>query len=137
MNSHLPGQRTTLGAILLKVHRSYLKPFMPLLDQGVIQGLAHITGGGFYENIPRILPSGCGAEIRKNSWPVPNIFRLLQGKGQVPEREMYRTFNMGIGMVAVVRARDKVAVLRQLGLVRQETWEIGWIVKGKKEVRLL
>lgn len=136
VNSHLPGLRTTVGAILLRVHRPYLKPLMPLLDQGLIKGLAHITGGGFYDNIPRILPMGCGVEVRKDAWPVPAIFRLLQEKGRVSEREMYRTFNMGIGMVAVVRAKDKPAVLRHLGLVRQEAWEIGRVVRGKKEVRL-
>ena len=136
LDDYLAELRTTVGKALLKVHRSYLKPLTPLIDRGLIKGLAHITGGGFYENIPRILPQGCRVEIRRDSWPVPALFGLLQEKGRVPEHEMYRTFNMGIGMIAVVREKDIIAVLRQLGLVRQEAWDIGRIVKGKKEVRL-
>jgi phosphoribosylformylglycinamidine cyclo-ligase len=136
VNGYLPELRTTVGQALLKVHRSYLKPLTPLIDRGLIKGLAHITGGGLYENIPRILPQGCKVEIRRNSWPVPALFGLLQEKGRVPEHEMYRTFNMGIGMIVVVREKDKMTVLRRLGLVRQEAWDIGRIVKGRKEVRL-
>jgi len=136
VDGYLPELRTTVGKALLKVHRSYLKPLSPLIDRGLIKGLAHITGGGFYENIPRILPQGCRVEIRRDSWPIPALFGLLQEKGRVPEREMYRVFNMGIGMIAVVREKDKAAVLRQLGLVRQEAWEIGRVVKGKKAVRI-
>jgi len=136
LDDYLAELRTTVGKALLKVHRSYLKPLTPLIDRGLIKGLAHITGGGFYENIPRILPQGCRVEIRRDSWPVPALFGLLQEKGRVPEREMYRVFNMGIGMIAVVREKDKAAVLRQLGLVRQEAWEIGRVVKGKKAVRI-
>ena len=136
VDGYLPELRTTVGKALLKVHRSYLKPLTPLIDRGLIKGLAHITGGGFYENIPRILPQGCRVEIRRDSWPIPALFGLLQEKGRVPEYEMYRAFNMGIGMIAVVREKDKAAVLRQLGLVRQEAWEIGRVVKGKKAVRI-
>ncbi len=136
VDGYLPELGTTMGKALLKVHRSYLKPLTPLIERGLIKGLAHITGGGFYENIPRILPQGCRVEIRRDSWPIPALFGLLQEKGRVPEREMYRTFNMGIGMIAVVREKDKAAVLRQLGLVRQEAWEIGRVVKGKKTVRI-
>jgi len=136
VDRYLPGLKATVGETLLKVHRSYLKPLMPLIEKGHIKGLAHITGGGFYENIPRVLPEGYGADIRKSAWPVPTIFRLIQEKGKVPEREMYRTFNMGIGMVAVVREEDKGMVLRRLSLLRQEAWEIGRVVKGKKEVRI-
>ncbi len=136
VDGYLPELRTTMGKALLKVHRSYLKPLTPLIERGLIKGLAHITGGGFYENIPRILPQDCRVEIRRDSWSIPALFSLLQEKGRVPVREMYRTFNMGIGMIAVVREKDKAAVLRQLELVRQEAWEIGRVVKGKKAVRI-
>ncbi len=136
VDTYMPALRTTMGHALLQVHRSYLKPLIPLIERGLVKGLAHLTGGGFYENIPRILPQGCRVEIRKGAWPVPALFRLLQEKGQVPEREMYRTFNMGIGMIAIIREKDGAGVLRRLGLVRQEAWEIGRVFKGKKEVRI-
>lgn len=133
---YLPELKATVGETLLKVHRSYLLPLWPLIERGLIKGLAHLTGGGFYENIPRVLPEGTGVEIGKDAWAVPPIFRLIQEKGKVPEREMYLTFNMGVGMAAIVREKDKGNVLRQLALFRQEAWEIGRVTKGKKEVRV-
>jgi phosphoribosylformylglycinamidine cyclo-ligase len=96
---------TTVGEELLRVHRSYLKPVGELGARVPIKGLAHVTGGGVLENLPRILPGGCGARIRRGSWPVPPIFPLLMREGDVTEGEMYRVFNMGLGMLIVV-ARD-------------------------------
>src|SRR2546428_7223847 len=98
-NTYLEELGTTVGEALLQAHVSYLKPLEGLLDSGVIKGLAHITGGGLIDNIPRILPEDTAVEIRKGSWPVLPIFKLIQRMGNVPEPEMYRTFNMGVGMV--------------------------------------
>src|ERR1043165_9599597 len=96
----------TAGEALLLPHLSYLKPLDGLLDRGVIKGLAHITGGGLTDNIPRILPEGTAVQIYKGAWPIPPLFELLQRLGNVSEREMYRTFNMGLGMVIVCAPAD-------------------------------
>src|ERR1043165_6677323 len=96
----------TAGEALLLPHLSYLKPLDGLLDRGVIKGLAHITGGGLTDNIPRILPEGTAVQIDKGAWPIPPLFELLQRLGNVSEREMYRTFNMGVGMVIVCAPAD-------------------------------
>src|SRR5437773_3526603 len=102
----------TIGAALLKPHLSYLPLLEGLIDSGLIKGLAHITGGGLLENIPRILPEGAAVEIRKGSWPVLPIFDLMQQIGNIEEPEMFRTFNMGIGMV-VISARENLDHVRK------------------------
>jgi phosphoribosylformylglycinamidine cyclo-ligase len=111
----------TVGDELLKVHVSYgplvqelLKRFNKVGKPLVIKGLAHITGGGFVDNIPRVLPSKCDVVVRKGSWPVLPIFQLLQNQGQIAEEEMYQVFNMGIGMTVIVAAEQADAVLRQI-----------------------
>jgi phosphoribosylformylglycinamidine cyclo-ligase len=96
----------TVGEELLRVHKSYLKPVTTLIGTDRIKGLAHITGGGIVGNLPRILPKGCGAAIRKGSWPVPPVFDLLQSRGGVEEAEMFKVFNMGLGMLVVVGRSD-------------------------------
>src|SRR5437588_701583 len=101
----------SVGEALLQPHLSYLRDLEPLLDSEIIKGLAHITGGGLLENIPRILPEGTAAEIIAGSWPVLPVFTLLARIGHVPEREMYRTFNMGIGM-AVITSADQAGLVR-------------------------
>ncbi len=98
---------STVGDELLRIHRSYVKPVMALKSSVRIKGLAHVTGGGIVENLPRVLPKGCGARIRKGSWPVPPIFSFIQARGGVDEAEMYRVFNMGLGMLVVVGAEDR------------------------------
>lgn len=125
-----------LADALLAPHRSYFGLLYPLLSDGRsgIKALAHLTGGGFLENIPRILPPGAGAEIRRDSWPVPPLFQLLQKLGRVDPLEMYRVFNLGIGMVVVVGA-EKAAALQQA--IPEETWQIGQIAAGETEVRLV
>jgi phosphoribosylformylglycinamidine cyclo-ligase len=100
----------TVGEALLQPHVSYLKPLDGLLDSGLIKGLAHITGGGLTDNIPRILPEGSAVEIKKGSWPVLPVFKLMREIGNVAEAEMYRAFNMGVGMVVVTAPQDKAAV---------------------------
>ena len=123
----------TIGEALLKSHVSYLRDLEGLLDNGKIKGLAHITGGGLLENIPRILPDGAGVEIRKGSWPVLPVFDLMQRLGNIAEPEMFRTFNMGIGMVIVCSPDDAVEIKAALG----SCYEIGRVVKGNGLVSLV
>ena len=122
----------TVGAALLEKHASFLKPLENLLDSGKIKGLAHITGGGFLENIPRILPKNLAVEIKRGMWLEPPIFGLMQKLGNVADAEMFRTFNMGIGMVVVCAAEDKEFMRENLG----ECFEIGRVVEGNKEVKI-
>lgn len=124
----------TVGEGLLQPHLSYLKSLDGLLDAGMIKGLAHITGGGLTDNIPRILPEGTAVEIDKGAWPVLPIFKLMQEIGNVPETEMYRTFNMGVGMVVVVSADDCAKVESHLRTEDTPVYRIGRVVKGDKEV---
>jgi phosphoribosylformylglycinamidine cyclo-ligase/phosphoribosylamine--glycine ligase/phosphoribosylformylglycinamidine cyclo-ligase len=132
LETEFPELDMTLGEALLTPHRSYLSLLQPCLRE--MKGLAHLTGGGFIENIPRILPEGMAVEIRKDSWPVPPLFSLIQQKGEVPPEEMYRVFNMGIGMVAVV-ARENVSKVQQI--LSEKTYILGEVVAGDKKVILL
>jgi phosphoribosylformylglycinamidine cyclo-ligase len=100
------------------------------LDKGVIKGLAHITGGGLTDNIPRILPEGTAVQIKRDSWPTPPLFELLRRLGNVSDSEMYRTFNMGVGMVIVCSASDAETIKTHLG----ECYDIGGVVTGNREV---
>jgi phosphoribosylformylglycinamidine cyclo-ligase len=125
----------TVGEVLLQPHVSYLTALESLLDSGMIKGLAHITGGGLTDNIPRILPEGTAVEIAKGSWPVLPIYKLMQSIGNVPESEMYRTFNMGAGMVIVTAAENCQTVkseLKSSGAV----FEIGRVTSGNREVTI-
>jgi phosphoribosylformylglycinamidine cyclo-ligase len=134
--THLDQLGETVGAALLKSHVSYLRDLEGLLDAGAIKGLAHITGGGLLENIPRILPSGTGVEIDRDSWPVLPIFKLLQEIGNVADGEMYRTFNMGIGMVLIC-GPDSPQTAKLLESRPQACYEIGRIVTGDGKVRIV
>ena len=118
----------TVGEALLATHASFLPQIGPLLDSGVIKGLVHITGGGFLENIPRILPEGVAVEINRGTWPELPIFGMMQRLGNVDEKEMFRTFNMGIGMVVVCSEFDKASVFEQLGV----NHEIGKVIAGDR-----
>ena len=113
-SSRLPGSAMTVGEELLRVHKNY-QPLLAKIPVGAIKGLAHITGGGLIDNLPRILPSNCDAVIETKSWKIPCIFQILQQNGNIDLREMYHVFNMGIGMVAVVaeqNARRVMAILK-------------------------
>jgi len=121
----------TAGEGLLLPHLSYLKPLDGLLDRGIVKGLAHITGGGLTDNIPRILPEGTAVKIDKGSWPIPALLELLRQLGNVSESEIYRTFNMGVGMVIVCSSADAAAIKKHLG---EECYAIGEVVTGKREV---
>jgi len=129
----LTGQ--TIGDALLKVHINYCKPVLGLLDKGInIKGIVHITGGGFIENIPRVLPKKFNAEIQKGSWPMLPIFPYMQKVGKVPEQEMYRVFNMSIGLIIIVdpKEKDKIEEL----LKNQHVYWIGKIKAGTGKVIL-
>ena len=101
VESHLDELGCTVGDEFLRIHRSYLRAVWPAVESGLVKGLAHVTGGGLTDNVPRILPPGCTAHIDRGAWRVPPIFTFLQARGDVPTGDMYRTFNMGIGMVLV------------------------------------
>ena len=108
--------------------------FRSLIAKGLVKGLAHITGGGLTENIPRILPPRCTARIRQGSWPVLPIFNLLQRLGNIPEQEMLRTFNMGIGMVLFVSDQDLAKVERHFKSRRKKVYRIGEVSTGAGKV---
>lgn len=117
---------------LLKPTKIYVKPILELIDKFNIKGIAHITGGGLIENVPRILPEGLKAKINTSSFPTPEIFKKIQKKGNIDSDEMFRTFNMGLGMVLVVSKKDKDKVIKILKELREPAYEIGEIHKGDK-----
>jgi len=131
VDARLPELGTTVGQALLAPHRSYLAVLEPLLERGKLRALAHITGGGFAGNIPRVLPEGLGARVRRGSWEVPALFRLIQSGGGVCDEEMYRTFNMGIGMVVVVAPEDLHDVEHSLERRGETSFVIGSVVHGE------
>ncbi len=154
--SRVPGLKGTLGAELLKVHISYgplvqklLKKFNTergallrrnsqsnALRSNPVHAFAHITGGGFVDNIPRVLPKTCDVVIRKGSWDMVPIFKMIEAKGGVPDAELYQVFNMGIGMVAIVSADKAEAILKFIRAQKHKAWLIGEVVKGRGEVRM-
>lgn len=127
----------TLGEILLTPTKIYVKPVLEILKSVDVHGIAHITGGGFDENIPRILPDDCIAEIRKGSWEIPEIFHFLRKYGNIPEREMFNIFNMGIGMVLAIDPHDVSTVLKILTEWEEKASVIGKVIEGNKEVTLI
>jgi phosphoribosylformylglycinamidine cyclo-ligase len=125
----------TVAGVLLAVHRSYLNPVLPLLEESLLSAMAHITGGGFPDNLPRVLPEGLGAVVRPEAWRWPPIFRYLESAGNVGREEMLRVFNCGIGLVLVVPKDGRHAVARALDAAGEEWAEIGRIRDGAREVR--
>ena len=123
---------TTIGAALLTPTKIYVKPVLSLLEKYNIKGMAHITGGGLPENLPRTISEGHQPVVFKDKIRVPEIFRYLQKKGDVPEDEMYGTFNMGVGFVLVVDPKDKDGVIRDLKEFGEDAYEIGYVQKGEK-----
>ncbi len=124
----------TVGEVLLDEHRSYLGVLSKPLDEGWIHGLAHITGGGLTDNVPRILPAATAARIERAAWPVPPLFACLEERGSIDREEMYRVFNMGVGMVAVVPPERVDELEQHLRAVHQPCWRIGSIVPGEPRV---
>lgn len=126
--------RGDLGREFLRPTRIYTHTILQAMKRIKIKAMAHITGGGLVDNIPRVLPNGLGACLRKGSWPVPSLFRKIQQRGRVEEPEMFRTFNMGVGMAVILSqdsARKAVSLFGDLG---QEAWIIGEVVEGKNIV---
>ena len=133
----LPGTGKSVADVLLAVHKSYLKPVQQLLKQVKIQGIAHITGGGFPDNVPRVLPGTVDVVIDRAAWTVPSVFRFLHERGKVDREEMYRVFNMGIGMVLIIRPADMQRTLSILKKARAKPLNIGWVEKGSGRCRLI
>ena len=134
VDTHVPELDMTAGEALLLPHLSYLRPLDGLLDRGVIKGLAHITGGGLLDNIPRILPEGTSVKIEPGSWPVLPMFELFRRLGNVSDREMNRTFNMGVGMVIVCSPNDANTIETHFGERGESCYTIGKVVEGDREV---
>ena len=133
LDEKLPGQGgRTLAETLLEPTRIYVRSLLPLVQQRRIKGLAHITGGGLLENIPRVLPDGCHATIDANRWPLPSIFTLLQDGGSLATDEMARTFNCGVGMAVIVGPELAQAVTGELEGAGETVLEIGRIVQGTR-----
>ena len=132
LGDRIPGdpERRRVGEWLLAPHLSYLAPLAPLLAEPGLHGLAHVTGGGLTDNLPRILPAGLAAEIRFGSWEIPHPFIVLQSEGDIELEEMFRVFNMGLGMVAAVAAAALPAISKQLAACGQRALPIGRIVEG-------
>jgi phosphoribosylformylglycinamidine cyclo-ligase len=129
-SSRLTGSTSSIGVELLRVHKNY-QPLLAKAPNGMLKGLAHITGGGLIDNLPRILPKNCDAVIDTKSWRVPSIFLILHQNGNVDLAEMYQVFNMGIGMVAIVSERDAAKATRML-----KAKQIGVIARGTGKTRL-
>lgn len=132
----MPQLGTTLGDALLAPHRCYAPTVLPLLDGFDIHAMAHITGGGFYDNIPRALPPDCQAVVERRSWDVPPLFDFIQELGHVPDAEMYRTFNMGIGLVLIVPAEQAPFIATRLNERGERAAIIGHVAKGCHEVQV-
>lgn len=134
-----PAELKRMSAELLKPTRIYVKPVLKILQQSgqSVHGISHITGGAFYDKISRILPKNIDACIDKNSWSVPEIFRLIQNKGNVEDREMYHTLNMGIGMVLIVEKKASPMIIKKLAELKLKSWIIGQAVKGTGEVKIV
>lgn len=126
----------SVGEVLLRPHKSYLPELSGLIGTGRIKGLAHITGGGLLENIPRILPEGTSVVIRRGSWSEPPVFGLMQSLGNVEDREMFRTFNMGVGMAVICAAEEKDTVSAHVESAGGVCKEIGEITEGNGEVEI-
>jgi len=129
----------SIGEVLLTPHLNYTKPVLHLLANKIpIKGMAHITGGGVLENIPRILPQHCAVEIHKDSCPVLPVFQVLRQLGQLDDNEMYRTFNMGIGLIMIVPAEAITSMKQALqDFPAFPLYEIGQVIDGEEEVKLI
>ncbi len=130
----LPGVGRTVAEALLANHRGYLDPLRDLVAEGLLKGMAHVTGGGITDNLPRILPPGCAAAVSRGAVPVPPLFRLLQREGAVAEDEMWRTFNMGVGMALVVGAAEAGRVEEHLRARGETVLRLGRIEAGPRRV---
>jgi phosphoribosylformylglycinamidine cyclo-ligase len=127
-----PGMESTVGDVLLAVHRSYLRALSPVL--GHIHAMAHITGGGLPGNLNRALPPSLDAHVDAGTWEIPTVFTVLEGAGKVPREEMYRVFNMGVGMVVIAPAADADAIIGAARVEGVVGWVMGDVRRGNGEV---
>lgn len=134
LNEYVESLGCTVGEALLKPTKIYVKPILKLIEQVKVKGISHITGGGFYENMPRMLREGVALKIDKNSYEVPPIFKLIAERGNIPERDMYNTFNMGIGMAVIVPESEVEKSLKILKQAGEEAYLIGEVVEGNREI---
>ena len=137
LGAYIPELGKTLGDALLTPTRIYVKPVLAAIKTAEVHGISHITGGGFYENIPRSVPDGFCAKIDKAAVKIPPIFKLLQEKGNIPERDMFNTFNMGVGMILIVSADTADKALQTLKAEGENAWVIGEITVGEDKICLL
>ena len=136
VNDTIPEFEESVGLTLLTPHTNYTNHILTIIGNGIdIHGLAHITGGGIIENIPRVLPEDCSVEIRRGSWPALPVFNIMQSISNVDREEMYRTFNMGIGMVVIVDAAEITKVKNSLKNL-SEVYRIGSVIQGKRRIRI-
>ena len=131
----LPGTGATVAEALLAVHRSYLAPVMPLVKAHELVGMAHITGGGLTDNLPRVLPKHLDAAIETGSWEIPALFRFLMDKAQLPLEDARRSFNLGVGMVLIAHQAKVKGILKALAAAGEAPWVLGELVKGEGVVR--
>jgi phosphoribosylformylglycinamidine cyclo-ligase len=136
VEDYVPEIKNYVGEELLRVHRSYFPLLAPIRQQRIIKGYAHITGGGFYDNIPRTLPHHCSCTVDASTWEKPLIFDFLMENGDIPIEEMYRTFNMGIGMVLVVGKAQKETLAAFLASKQEDFSFIGEVTEGKQTVEM-
>ena len=120
-----------VGETLLRPTRIYVKGVVEALSTGAVNGVAHVTGGGITGNLPRILPTGCGAELRREAWPCPAIFALIQRVGQIAQDEMQRVFNMGLGMILIVSAGEAERLVSLLAATGENASIVGQVVEGE------
>ncbi|ODS34060.1 MAG: phosphoribosylformylglycinamidine cyclo-ligase [Candidatus Scalindua rubra] len=141
VNSKIESINGTIGEELLKPTKIYVKPIRSLLRhyklKKVVKGMAHITGGGLIDNIPRVLPSGCSVRINKDTWPEPKIFRAIQETGNIDESEMYRVLNMGIGMVLIVSKYYASSIIKKLKRRKEDAFIVGKVIKGNRKVEIV
>ena len=136
LNDLIPNTKTTFEKGLLAIHKSYLHPIKELMNQININGMAHITGGGLYDNLPRILPKNLDAQINISSWKIPELFKFIHHKGKIDIDEMYRVFNMGIGYMIIISPNDADQTINILKKNKQKSIIIGKIIKGNGETVL-
>lgn len=136
VDDYIPELEENLGAVLLKPTKIYVQTILSLVEHYEIRGIAHITGGGFIENIPRTIPQGLKAEIRLGSFPVPPIFKLMKRLGNIEDKEMYNTFNMGIGLVLVVKQAEAEQVMAAIEEMNEKAYIIGRVTAGEGGIEL-
>ena len=136
LHLHSDALGCTLGEALLTPTKIYVKPVLAAIEAAEIHGISHITGGGFYENIPRAIPDGLCAKINKSAIQVPAIFQMLQSTGNIPERDMFNTYNMGVGMAVIVKAEDADKAMAAFRANGVDAYELGEVVTGEQKIEL-